>query len=43
LVEVPFLSISSISCLDDNVSSINDIKISSWNHSSDNVEISFNN
>jgi hypothetical protein len=43
LVEVPSLSFSSVSGLKDDVSVIDDIKISSRSHVRDNVEISLNN
>jgi hypothetical protein len=41
LMEVPFLGVSSISSLDDHVSAVNNIKISSWSQFGDNVEWSF--
>jgi Zn-dependent M16 (insulinase) family peptidase len=41
-VEVPSLSISSISCLENNVSIVDNIKISITVHLGNNIEISFN-
>jgi hypothetical protein len=42
LVEVPDLSLSSIWCLDDHVSVVNEIKISVLWQFGDNIEVSFN-
>jgi hypothetical protein len=43
LMEVPFLSSSTVSDLDDHVSVVDEVKVSALSHSGDNVEISFNN
>jgi hypothetical protein len=40
-IEVPHLGVSSVGCLDNNISS-DDIEVSAWSQSWDNVEISLN-